>query len=245
MAKLDEHYANPKLVEIYDVENGWSVDRDFYLNLAGDRPTRVLDLGCGTGLLCDAYAVRNHAVCGVDPAASMLDVARRRPNGQKVSWILSDSQSFASDDRYDFIIMTGHAFQVLLKEDDIRGTFRVMQKHLDLEGIIAFESRNPEIDWASRWNKTTDIVLPSGPISIERTVNSFLGHKISFDTRYHFTDETLVSKSELRFWNFDQINELLRECGLRLVEFYGAWDRSQFDSSSSEEMIFVAKNASE
>jgi 2-polyprenyl-3-methyl-5-hydroxy-6-metoxy-1,4-benzoquinol methylase len=69
---LDAHYENPKLAEIYDDGNGWSIDRDFYLSLAGDRPIRILDLGCGTGLICDAYAAKGHFVTGVDPAASML-----------------------------------------------------------------------------------------------------------------------------------------------------------------------------
>jgi len=50
----DEHYENPKLAAIYDRFCGWSRDRDFYLALAGDPPQHVLDLGCGTGLLCDA-----------------------------------------------------------------------------------------------------------------------------------------------------------------------------------------------
>lgn len=56
----DEHYENPKLAAVYDVFCPWGVDRDFYLSLAGEPPQHVLDLGCGTGLLCEAYAARGH-----------------------------------------------------------------------------------------------------------------------------------------------------------------------------------------
>lgn len=46
----DLHYEHPDLAEIYDLDSGWSVDRDFYLDLASGSPKQVLDLGCGTGL---------------------------------------------------------------------------------------------------------------------------------------------------------------------------------------------------
>jgi 2-polyprenyl-3-methyl-5-hydroxy-6-metoxy-1,4-benzoquinol methylase len=80
----DEHYENPKLAAIYDRFSPWSVDRDFYLALAGDPPQYVLDLGCGTGLLCDAYAAKGHIVTGVDPTAAMLAVARQKPHGNTI-----------------------------------------------------------------------------------------------------------------------------------------------------------------
>ncbi|MDD9901135.1 MAG: hypothetical protein OXT65_09180 [Alphaproteobacteria bacterium] len=51
---VDAHYVNPKLAEVYDYDSGWGEDRTFYLNLAGAPPQDILDLGCGTGLLCDA-----------------------------------------------------------------------------------------------------------------------------------------------------------------------------------------------
>ena len=65
----DLHYEHPKLVDVYDLGNGWSEDRNFYLSLAGDKPISILDLGCGTGLLSNAYAERGHMVTGADPAA--------------------------------------------------------------------------------------------------------------------------------------------------------------------------------
>jgi 2-polyprenyl-3-methyl-5-hydroxy-6-metoxy-1,4-benzoquinol methylase len=49
---LDNHYIEPRLAAIYDLDSGWSIDRDFYLKLAGPQKMSVLDVGCGTGLLC-------------------------------------------------------------------------------------------------------------------------------------------------------------------------------------------------
>src|SRR5262249_61925594 len=46
------------------------------------RPSdRVLDLGCGTGVLTSAVAARSAIVVGVDVSAAMLGRARQRPRG--------------------------------------------------------------------------------------------------------------------------------------------------------------------
>ncbi|WP_244562538.1 class I SAM-dependent methyltransferase [Ensifer aridi] len=107
----DRHYEDPSLAEIYDLTSGWSIDRDFYLALAGGSPKRILDLGCGTGLLCDAYAALGHDVTGVDPAKAMLDVAKRKPHGSEVEWIEASAQEFRSEKEFDLIIMTATPFR--------------------------------------------------------------------------------------------------------------------------------------
>lgn len=121
-------YDNPRLAEIYDLDSGWSMDRDFYLSLTGSTRQKILDLGCGTGLICDAYAAKNHDVTGVDPSAAMLRVARQKPHGKKIKWIQSFAQTYHSDKFFDLIIMTGHAFQVLLEDSEIQATFAVMRR---------------------------------------------------------------------------------------------------------------------
>jgi SAM-dependent methyltransferase len=236
----DPHYEDPRLVELYDLECGWSPDRDFYLALAGAPPKRVLDLGCGTGLLCDAYAAQGHAVTGVDPAAAMLAVARRKPHGARVEWVHSNAESFRSSKRFDLIVMTGNAFQVLLDDDDIVATLAVMRDHLAPDGVVAFESRNPAIDWRSRWTHELELQLGATSVHVSRRVLAEQADRISFETRYAFPDEVLVSPSELRFLSRSAIEQRLRACGLRVESVCGDWNRQPFDPATSEEMIFTA-----
>jgi predicted TPR repeat methyltransferase len=238
---LDVHYQDPRLAEIYDLDSPWSVDRDFYLALAGEPPQNILDLGCGTGLLCDAYAARNHMVTGVDPAKAMLGVARRKPHGDKIEWVETSAQAFSSEKRYNLIIMTGHAFQVLLDETDARQTFAVMRKHLAPSGRIVFESRNPNIDWAQVWNYEMAIELSNCTVAESRRFVAMQGARMTFELKYQFPTEVLLSTSELRFWQRDEIEKHLAECGLSVEKFFGNWDESPFDEKESPEMIFVAR----
>ena len=238
----DLHYEHPRLAALYDLACGWSADRDFYLFLADGGPKSILDLGCGTGLICDAYAARGHDVTGADPSASMLDIARRKPHGDRIEWVECYSQDFRSEKRFDLIIMTGHAFQVLLDQTSILATFAAMREHLARDGCIVFESRNPEIDWKARWNGGAFEVNQEGRVIREtRDVISYSNGRVHFETRYHFPDEILVSKSELLFLSREEIERYLQASALQVEVVYGDWDRGPFDERTSEEMIFVVR----
>jgi SAM-dependent methyltransferase len=241
---LDAHYENPGIAELYDLGNPWSVDRDFYLSLAGSPRSRILDLGCGTGLLCDAYAALNHDVTGVDPSAAMLEIARRKPHGNAIEWVQSSAQNYRSDKLFDLIVMTGHAFQVLLEDADVLATFMTMRKHLSAGGVVAFESRNPAIDWAARWNY--DIALESrrGAVHESRRFIAMENGRMTFELDYRFPDESFVSRSELRFSSRNEIVARLTACGLRARHVLGDWDGTAFDETRSHEMIFIAGAAS-
>lgn len=235
---IDHHYVNPKLAAIYDIDSPWSLDRDFYLALAGSSPRSILDLGCGTGLICDAYAAQGHQVTGVDPSSAMLDVARRKPHGDRVEWVQAFSQTFDSDRQFDLIIMTGHAFQVLLDDVEIAATFNGMRKHLKPTGQIVFESRNPSIDWAKNWNYDMVLELPTSRVAESRRFIRMDDDRMTFELRYVFPDEVVVSTSELRFLSRKEIESRLSASGLNVERVLGDWDGKPFDEGHSYEMIF-------
>lgn len=239
---VDVHYENPRLVAIYDVDSPWSVDRSFYLDLAGPAPQKILDLGCGTGLLCDAYAAKGHQVTGADPASTMLSVARQKPNGDKITWVACRAQDFASAERYELIIMTGHAFQVLLEDDDILATFEAVRRHLAPGGRFVFESRNPVLDWVKLWHGRQRILaVDTGEVNQTCTVLWREGDRLSFEWAFAFEDETLVSRSVLRFLARRDIEVLLGKAGLAVARLLGDWDQTLFDENSAREMIFVVR----
>jgi SAM-dependent methyltransferase len=222
------------------VENGWSEDRDFYLSLAGSEPISILDLGCGTGLLCEAYARAGHDVTGADPTAAMLDVARARPFGDRIEWVQASAQDFQSEKTFDLVIMTGHAFQVLLEDEDILRTFAAVRAHLKQAGRFVFESRNPAIDWHLLWNGRKTLETAIGTVLLERHVLSRIGDRIIFDTHYHVDGQTLTSRSELAFPTREKIDGLLLQAGLRTDSLIGNWHGGGFDAALSEEIIVSA-----
>ena len=192
-------YQQTQIAEIYDLANPWAQDYDFYLPLAGVRPCSVLDLGCGTGTLCCALAKRGHRVTGVDPAAALLAVARSKPHAAQVEWVESSAQSYKSQRRFDLIVMTGHAFQVLLTDADALAALETMRGHLKERGRIAFETRNPRVDWVGEWSGRQRLVGTWARRQLLETleITGQDGEFISFQTSYRSPHETLTTSREL------------------------------------------------
>lgn len=237
---IDTHYTNEKLSRIYDIENGWAEDSDFYLSLVENqpKPIDILDIGCGTGLICNAYAKLGHKVTGLDPAISMLEVARSKEFGDKIEWIEGTGQSFEIAQKFDLIIMSGHAFQVLLNDDDVSLLFKNISKHLSKNGHFIFETRNPQINWEERWNHEYTINHENEKITIQRKVLSKHNNFVEFDTHYIFPEEEIISNSKLNFLSLQKVEKLLNAQSLKVNKVFGSWDKSSFSPEKSLEIIF-------
>lgn len=238
----DAHYELPELAALYDIDSGWSDDRDFYLQLAGTAPIRILEIGCGTGLVARAMARDGHEVTGIDPAAPMLEVGRRSAFGDRIRWIQGTAEDFTAEDRFDLAFMTGHAFQVLLDDDQIRRSLANIRHHLAPAGTFAFETRNPALPWETIFENAQILQTETGPVPVEWRVLWRRGELVRFDTHYKLADGLRVSESTLRFLPPDRLKEFLVEAGLELGAVYGDWDRSAFVPATSREIIVVAKN---
>jgi SAM-dependent methyltransferase len=242
---VDRQFAERDLASLYNVFCPWDERGDFgfYLPMimAADS---VLDVGCGTGALLHRARDDGHTgrLCGLDPADGMLAVARTRRDIEWVQGTLADS---AWDSEFDLIVMTGHAFQVLVTDDELRRSLAAARTALTDDGRFAFETRNPLArEWES-WvpSRPARVVDPTGAtVEMAREVQENDGDRVTFTSAYtsdHWP-EAKVSKSTLRFLGADALASFLDEAGLTVVEQYGDWDRQPL-SAESPEIIGVVR----
>lgn len=243
--QLDQHYTDPRLVELYDSANRRGADTDFYVRLAAalDAHT-ILDLGCGTGLLTRALAIDNRQVIGIDPAAAMLAFARRQPGAERVQWVEGDSRALGTL-AADLVIMTGNVAQVFLDDSEWATTLHAIYTALRPGGHLAFESRNPEARAWEQWNREATYTQgdsPVGPleewlelVKVDKGRVRFVGHNV-----FQATGEVVVVESELRFRTLAEITDSLINAGFTIEQVYGNWQWEPF-VSTSKVMIFVAR----
>ncbi len=240
----DSLYEHPTLAAVYDATSGWAKDSDFYLSLASASNLDILDLGCGTGLLCCAYAARGHSVVGVDPAEAMLEQAKKKPNGHLVTWVKSNGQSFVCNRKYDLILMTGHAFQCLLNDQDVSQLLNNIRTLLKPDGTFVFESRNPHMDWKREWQGLSSVIeYQASRFTMSTNVLQLDGDLMTFEHSYEFGTESLRSVSTIRFPSMHTVEGLISKADLVLIDVFGDWDCTTFNPNSSREMIFsVSRN---
>jgi len=243
---VDRLFAEPELAALYDLFCAWDQrdDLELYLPLVLSAG-RVLDVGCGTGMLLRQTRQAGHAgrLCGLDPAAAMRAVARTEPD---VEWVEGDLVTMAFDQEFDLVVMTGHAFQVLTGDGELRAALTAIARALAGNGMFAFETRHPLARTWEQWipANATEVADPSGLVyrqshQVELPVT---GELVSFSTTYTSPawDRPRVSHSTLRFLGADALTAALSVAGLTVEEQFGDWDRRPL-TESGPEIITIAR----
>lgn len=240
---VDYLFSEPKLAELYDAFCAGREDFGFYLPLVMSAKS-VLDVGCGTGELLRLARESGHngRLCGLDPAEAMLEQARKRHD---VEWVHGDLASVDWHPEYELIVMTGHAFQVLVEDDQLRASLAAIRSALTDDGRFVSETRNPSARGWEAWTPDNAVEIVHGG-SVVRMAHQaetpVVGDTVSFSVTYTSPswDQPLVSRSMLRFLDADSLSSFLSETGLVIEEQYGDWNRQPL-SDSSPEIITVAR----
>lgn len=239
---IDRLFREPSLAELYDAFCIGRRDFDFYLPLVMSAAS-VLDVGCGTGELLRLARRSGHTgrLCGLDPADAMLDQARKQ---EDVEWVLGDLTSVGWEREFDLLVMTGHAFQVLVEDDEILDALGAIRSALRDSGRFVFETRNPRVrEWESWVPENAVTIEHDGKVvtmahQVEKPV---VGDVVSFTATFSSPswDCSQVSRSTLRFLSEDKLSGFLDGAGLVIEEQFGDWERQPLTSKSSE-IITVA-----
>lgn len=236
-------YLDPRLVDLYDVDNPGGPDHDYYRALASKHGARrILDLGCGTGILTVTLASPGRSVVGVDPSPQMIAYARRRPGAAAVTWIEGDSSELAPGP-FDLMVMTGNVAQHIPDPEWAR-TLSDLRAVAAPGAVLAFESRNPSSRaweaWAREEPATRDTMF--GPLTEWCTAEERDGGQVllHFFNRFEATQEMLEEDLLLTFRDADLLTAQLAAADLEVTAIWGDWQRTPFDGDQPV-MVFEAR----
>jgi SAM-dependent methyltransferase len=229
----------------YDELNPERHDHRFYVSLADDlQATRVLDLGCGTGMLTRLLASRGRPTVGIDPDPEMLRVAKESPGSEQVEWRLGFSDR-ADDDSADFAVMSGHVAQVFLQDEAWLSALQDLCRALVPNGTLAFESRNPAARAWERWTREATlrtVETDNGPVEFWHETASVSLPLVAYDTitRNLRTGEEGSSRDVLAFRDAASLVRSLEKAGFSVSRQFGGWDRTPI-TGDAPEIILVAQ----
>jgi hypothetical protein len=174
-------------------------------------------------------------------------MARRRADIEWVAGTAAASMTFARE--FALALMTGHAFQALVTDNDIRDSLVTINRALVYGGRFAFETRNPLARAWERWNpdNAIDVVHPAGrTVRVWHEVEAVAGDVVTLTETTGEPDGTplRVERASLRFVDVDVLGHFLADAGFVIEAQYGGWLREPFDSASPRDRHHRASQVS-
>lgn len=231
-------YSDPALARFYDAENDDRPDLAAVAALAKGAGS-VLDIGCGTGLLARLLPA-GCRYTGADPAAAMLEIARGMPVAADATWVQATVEELNLNQRFDLVVMSGHAFQVFLTPLARRLALASVARHLAPEGRFVFDSRNPACREWEEWTPETSWRAFDQPGIGRIKAWNDVAHDaasgvVTYRTFYELPDGKISeAASQIAFPDRAEIEAALADAGLAAREWWGDWQGSASGSSLPE-----------
>lgn len=202
---------------------------------------RVLELGVGSGRLAAPVAAAGLEVWGIDSSAAMLDRLAARPGGQVVHAVLGDmadpvppldAAGARPSEGFAVAVAAFNTFFLLASATAQASCLRAVAGLLAPGGRVLLETYVPADPPAD-----ARTVLEPRAVELDRVVFTLSTHLPMEQVVHGQHVELRESGTRLRPWVLryllpTQLDDLAADCGLRLRERWGGWDRSPFTSTS-------------
>ena len=242
---MSSYYA---LADFYDelTSNVSYSDRakyfDSIIKKFGNGGKLLLDLGCGTGRMCEEMAKFGYDVIGADLSIDMLSIAQQNRKGD-ILYICQDMREIELYNPCDIVISTLDTVNHLINEEDVQKCFNSVYENLNDNGIFAFDTNtlykhehimgnnsfvydmeNVYCVWSSEFDKKTYI------------------NKITIDIFEKDGDAYFRSGENFkeRAYPTETVKEMLNKAGFTVVGVFDS-DSENEPREDSERIIYIAR----
>jgi ubiquinone/menaquinone biosynthesis C-methylase UbiE len=206
----------------------------------GITPKSVLDLGCGTGSASLILSERGFDVTGIDLSEAMIKIAKSKT--KKVKFLVGDMRTLKLEKKFDVVVCLCDSLNYLLKESEIKETFKRVYGVLKKGGAFIFDVNTIykiTTSWLSKGCTDFDYMHVCWQNNVDREMNS---NRVVVDF--------FVKEKNGKFDHFQEIHgergypleflkKTLEKTGFRLE---GYWDAFTFNppKKTSKRVYFAA-----
>ena len=177
------------------------------------QPKSSMDLGCGTGVLCEILHKNGIAAAGMDFSAGMIDIARE--SCPEIPYAVADMITFCPEKQYDLITCTGDAMNHIADLADIEKIFRNVYAYTAEGGYFIFDILNEhevstgepfEMDFTETTRVWFQMTRP-GEKHVNLKIRVYENGDLSFEENIRETVHDVAA-----------ICDLLAQCGFEVVK---------------------------
>jgi len=129
------------LAEIYHemYQHVFDYDKEFLFYdslLKSNKCRKILEIGCGSGMLARRFLDNRYAYLGLDLFDEMLAIARREVKSDR--FIQCDMRNVSFDQPFDAILITGRSISYVIENKGIIDTLTGVHQSLNDDGVFVF-----------------------------------------------------------------------------------------------------------
>lgn len=245
---MSSHYA--KFSTVYD-ELMMDIPYDSYVDLielaAGDiSGKKILDIGCGTGLLSAKLAKRGGEVTAVDLSVDMLDVAKERAQALQlpITFIQQPMQALAGHSGFDIAVISIDSLNYVTEMAEVEETFKRIYGSLRSGGVLLFDVHS---------TFKTDVIFMESPFVFDDENIAYIWQTEPGDAPHSVYSELafFVKKENGDYERFDEVHlqrtfsihdyiDMLGDTGFQIERIFADWE-DEAPEEESERIFFQVR----
>ncbi len=216
-----------------------------------DKPSRLLELGSGTGKHALALAKKGYEIDAIDISPTMLEIAgnllRDSEVANKVSFQLGDVRHLNLNKKYDAAISLFHVLSYQVTQQDLMAMFSTVKKHVEPGGIFIFDcwygpavlDQKPTVRYKTLKNADLQIERVAEP-TLDVNTNTV---KVHYHLYIKEKEKPYIKMEEthlMRYLFLPEIEQLCAQFGMTLLSHF-EWLTEQPLSEKTWGACFVVR----
>lgn len=237
------------VADLYDLYVTADYDAPFFVSKVRQARGPIMELMCGTGRLSIPLIEAGADLTCVDSSRGMLKVLARKlaDRGLHAELHCADVCRLALPRRFDLAILPFQSFMEIVGEDNQAAALASIASALNPGGRFICTLHNPAVRRAQvdgglrlvgRFPAPGGTLVVAGFEQGGQPVVSRLQFFEFFEPGGRLAWKRLL-EMEFAFVERDAFERMARAAGFRVVQLYGDYQRSAFDSSTSPVMVWV------
>lgn len=221
----------------------------------GVLPSKLLDLGCGTGRHAREMSRYGIAVTGVDMSPTMLEMGREALRQSQLpavpELIQGDARTVRLGRHFDAVTSLFHVMSYQNSEEDALAVLSTAWEHLAPGGLFLFDfwygpcvlKERPEHRVKVMENEEARVVRTANPtLYLERDLVNVHYH-IDLHDKNTGQDSTFEEDHPMRYWFLPELSWLARQAGFQVLR-HGGWMHDSLPSDDDWGAWMVLEKAS-
>lgn len=223
-------------------EQRTKLETDFIIKeLNPDSSMNILDLACGHGRHSNKLSELGYKLTGIDFNKEFLKIAEQqaKKNKLKVQYIEKDMRNFDEVQKYDIVLLLFTAFGYFSDQQNIQ-VLKNISKSLKPGGLFCFDTFNRD-NFLKNFREDS-VVEKDKNLMIDRCSFDCISGRYT-NKRIIIRDGKRKDKEfSIRLYNYNEIQSILAEAGLRTKKVFGTWKSGTFNSDSVRIITIAEKN---